>query len=779
MAGTILWQAWLRTRWRSVVVLVVLLGLGTGLGLAALAGARRTASSYGRVLDVIAAPDVVSGHGMPADVAVERAAQVRGVRVASTDIGFTGFIEGQDPVLVPYYIGAYDNPYTAELPLIVDGRRARLDRSDEILISVDAARSAGFQIGDEITIGLFTPTFEVESEQFTIVGTERSSIIGDAAVARNIVRFTPAFTGAHLDLQAWSRTTFIASDPDEMLADLVAKGYPIDETRVTDHSSTQDAVRPAVLTLAVIGAIALIAAGLVTLQALARELQLRRADDRVLRGLGVLRADLRTADSLILATVLVPGLVLGALLAVAFSPLAPVGRVRTLEPAPGIDVDWTVIGLGCAALALVIVAGLLTRRRRDVDPAVGSVTAPGIALRAHPVASAGLHLAIGSTRSVRRTYWTTFLVTALAIVLIVGGVTFISSLDRLTGDPARYGFGWDLATRNAFGQVPPEALIEQFGEDEDIEGIAAGSVRNIVINGSHAVPGLALVPVTDSFWPTLAAGRLPRAPDEALVGRETLDAIDADIGDTITIAADARSTSITTEVEIVGQAVFAPIELAGFDPPRLDVGIALDLALVASLDPEGEDAIFERSSLPDQVYFDLKDGVEAAEIVERYPQGIPDQLGVPTEWLLSVAPAEVIESNRALPLLWGAITPLALIVLATVAHAQLSLVRRRQRDYAVLKALGFTRGQVRATVAWQATATVLLPIFVAIPVGIAAGRSGWSAFARLIGVIDAPVVPVLAVAACGALALLLVNAVCLGPAGVAARVDPAVTLRSD
>ena len=43
-------------------------------------------------------------------------------------------------------------------------------------------------------------------------------------------------------------------------------------------------------------------------------------------------------------------IVLGALaaigVAITLSPLAPIGPVRSIDPSPGVNVDWTVLGLG-------------------------------------------------------------------------------------------------------------------------------------------------------------------------------------------------------------------------------------------------------------------------------------------------------------------------------------------------------------------------------------------------------------------------------------------------
>jgi predicted lysophospholipase L1 biosynthesis ABC-type transport system permease subunit len=59
---------------------------------------------------------------------------------------------------------------------------------------------------------------------------------------------------------------------------------------------------------------------------------------------------------------------------------------------------------------------------------------------------------------------------------------------------------------------------------------------------------------------------------------------------------------------------------------------------------------------------------------------------------------------------------------------------------AVLKTLGFSRKQLRATVAW-ATTLAGVALGLGIPLGVIAGRWTWWAFAQGIAVVPAPIVP--------------------------------------
>jgi putative ABC transport system permease protein len=107
----------------------------------------------------------------------------------------------------------------------------------------------------------------------------------------------------------------------------------------------------------------------------------------------------------------------------------------------------------------------------------------------------------------------------------------------------------------------------------------------------------------------------------------------------------------------------------------------------------------------------------------------------------------------------------------------LAAVRGRRRELGLLKALGMTRRQVRAIVAWQASTILIIAAVLGVPLGIAAGRWAWAAFANSLGVVAVTTVPVAALVL-GVLALLAAGNLLAGfPAAVAARTRPAAALR--
>jgi predicted lysophospholipase L1 biosynthesis ABC-type transport system permease subunit len=222
--------------------------------------------------------------------------------------------------------------------------------------------------------------------------------------------------------------------------------------------------------------------------------------------------------------------------------------------------------------------------------------------------------------------------------------------------------------------------------------------------------------------------------------------------------------------------VFPSIDIAGVDPTRLSSGVAMTWGAYQALGANSSDP----QVLPDITFLDLADGVDPETIITRYPQGMPERTGTSaTEWLPSLAPAEVLETERAKTLIWFVIGFVALVVLAMIAHGLLSTMRRRRGSYAVLKTIGFTRRQVLGTVTTQALVTTLLALIVAVPAGILLGQWSWRLFAHRIGVIDTPVIPVLPITLTGLAALAGALAVGVAPAVRAARTDPARVLRAE
>lgn len=340
----------------------------------------------------------------------------------------------------------------------------------------------------------------------------------------------------------------------------------------------------------------------------------------------------------------------------------------------------------------------------------------------------------------------------------------------------RYGVGWDLTARNAYGSVDVEALRSTLAEDPDVVGVASAGLHKVIVDGTQLAPSLGILPISGELWPTVLDGRTPGDDVEVLVGASVLDRLGVEVGDTVRLQSETilGAVPVEFEVEIVGAAVFPSIDIPGLDPTRLDEGVAMTWERYQSMVPPDFDPI------PGITFLDLADGVDPQTVITRFPWGLPqfDQ-GAPTEWLVSLAPAEVVDSDSAHGLIWAVIGLLGVIVVATIGHGMATTVRRRRGDYAVLKAPGFTSRQVLTAVTAQSAATVSVALLVGVPLGIVLGRWSWRLFAHDMGVIEAPVVRVVPVMIAVVIALISAAAITAGPARRVGSASPATVLRTE
>jgi len=122
---------------------------------------------------------------------------------------------------------------------------------------------------------------------------------------------------------------------------------------------------------------------------------------------------------------------------------------------------------------------------------------------------------------------------------------------------------------------------------------------------------------------------------------------------------------------------------------------------------------------------------------------------------------------------------LALLAIGTTAHGLLTATRRRRRDLGLMKAIGFTRRQVSAAVAWQATTVAAFALLIGLPVGVALGRWLWTLLADRLGIPSEPVTPVPAVLLAVPATFVLLNLVAALPGRHAGAVPAATVLRAE
>jgi ABC-type antimicrobial peptide transport system permease subunit len=121
----------------------------------------------------------------------------------------------------------------------------------------------------------------------------------------------------------------------------------------------------------------------------------------------------------------------------------------------------------------------------------------------------------------------------------------------------------------------------------------------------------------------------------------------------------------------------------------------------------------------------------------------------------------------------------ALLAAATLAHTLISSVRRRQRELAVLKTLGFRRRQIGLTVVWQTTTLVVIALVIGLPLGLLFGRFAWNLYAENLGAVADSAVPVAAALVAIPVTIVFANLVAAVPAWFAGRIRPAAALRAE
>lgn len=750
------------------MTLAVLIGLGGGVALAVAAGARRTASSFDTILALTNAANLAADYGPEDPRRIEaKVRAIEGVADVSLIVGFGGFLGGDRGRSEVTIFGLWNDPVTVDRNVVVAGRYPT--GPDEAMAT--AGDGLGLRLGDHIEMAVPDPSFsDFETVGLDIVGIGFSKgdlILDERTASLSIVAVSRAFTERHLDRAFWGQANIKlgpGAKAGAVAAALARDGLFIDEDVNQDRKVLQIALRPLLMALAGLAALAAIATVVVAGQALSRMVRRRPTDDRSLRALGATRAQLVGADLLGAGAVAVAGVTVAIGVAVAASPLFPVGPARRRGLTWGVAVDLTVLATGAVVLvvAMISLVGLGSWHRRRGSRPASPRGVPAL-FAAHPPAATGLRLA-----RAQRGLVATAVGVVVGMATVVACATFIGSLDRLVTDQSLVGMTWDLGAQggSGFSTLDTGALRATVGEDPAFERVTGLGYYVATLNDT-TVPIAVLDNVKGSPWPPVVAGRAPSAGNEILMGRATLEALDIEIGDSITLsfpedldAADPSKTeAVSLTYTVIGSAVAPAIGQPGQLTPKLGVGILLSPEALGPLAPLSTSTI---------ALLDLEDDVEPGAVIDRFADGLPFDEAA-TQWFTSAAPAEVSQAARARSVIGIGVCALGLAVVATIVHTLLVSVRQRRREFAVLKALGFTRRQVRDTVLWQSGAILIPALVVAVPVGIAAGRWLWKAFAETLGIVVDPAVPLVLLAAGLLVTVLVAEAAAIVPATIARR----------
>jgi len=808
----------LRRRWRVWLSLALLLGLAGAAVMGAAAGARRTASAYPRLVedtnafDILVNPDEGDMDFEPIEALPQVAehAQMAGALVLPADED--GGPDWDDASAFVFFT-AHDDRALVEVaqPKMFDGRLPRPDRVDEALVAKSVADAEGLEVGDQLTVFTFT---EDDLERLEAqdgpppTGTEvRVRVVGigllpeDTVVAESdrlpAIFLTHAFHERYQPPWLFKGSLIKLRGGESDIAPFVGAAQRIDGDQQVYYQTQRDllskasrAARPYWGALAVFAAVAGFAGLLIIGQAIGRQLFLESGEFTVVRALGMSRWQLLAGSVGRVAVTGVVAAVVAVAGAVATSPLMPIGPARTAEPDPGVMVDATVFGIGApAVVVLLLVACALPAWRAATggirEQAGRSRVAEATVAAGLPApAVAGIRMALERGRG--RTavpVRATVAGAVVAVTALTAALTFAVSLDHLLETPRLYGGDWDASVLTPHeGESGEEyrrlaTAVERMETDDDVAALGVGRHAQFSVN-SVPVPAVALEAEGRPIFPTVVAGRAPRGSGELLLGASSLARSGAAIGDEVTVDAGGRPRPM----RVVGEAVFPRFSAyPGADKTGLGEGAAVTIAGLESLTGQRPDP--DEPPQHDFALVRFANGVEPAVGRAALLARLRDIGG---EGLFNAVrvdaperPDDILgyEDVSGTPVALAGL--LAVLAGATTAHALVSAVRRRRAELAVLKTLGFLRGQVRATVVWQATTIAVIALLLGLPLGVAAGRWGWTVLAERMHAVAAPVTPLLALALLVPATIVIANLMAALPARAAARTEPAVILRTE
>jgi MacB-like periplasmic core domain/FtsX-like permease family len=824
--------AWYRFRasfhseWSYLLLVVLLIGALGGLSMGSIVAARSTGSSFTDLVNAEHVPQLFVADGTidPAigldnaynPALVDKLAHLPFVERVGSEVELNGGPLSSTGQPLPETSSSPNAEasvngleYTEDPVFITAGQMPNPNAPDEFAIDAASATSLGYHLGEVVPFGWVTnaqsqsgnvsPSTIIPVDQRArlklvgLIGGQTTTLIHDqnSDTSGAIILLTPALTNRLLDCCAnLSLSALTLQDGNAHLSAverevkaLLPKGFPFVSVESQDVEATAAAtLRPEAIALAVFGGIAGLATLLIAGQVITRRLRLRADDLDVARALGA-NPPMAFLDGLIgtLGAILT-GSALAGLVALALSPLAPIGPVRPFIRI-GVHADWTVIGLGTAllllglsALAMIASARSLPNHLRDRSPRVPSSRVTTAATRAGlpPSAVAGVRFALepGVGRGAVPVR-SAILGAVLAVTVVVTTVTFGSSLTTLVNHPALYGWNWtyDMDGGGGLGDVPGQAAAKLLDADPMIQSWTGVYYSSLELDGQN-VPVLGTTP-NAQVAPPLLSGHGLEASSQVVLGAATLRQLGKHIGDTVVERAPDNTPQTLT---IVGTATLPPIGVAGSSHLEMGTGAVLAYQLI----PVSARNVFEVTPGPNAILIRMKGGASPAAL--RNLQDIGNKLNIAENGgsILPVQrPAEILNYGTlgSTPLLLG----IALAAGAAVALCitLITSVRRRRRDLAILKTLGFTRGQLVLAIAVQASVAAVIGCAIGIPVGVALGRVLWDLFAGEISAVPYPTVPALSVVAIGVAAIALAVVAASIPGRLAARTHTSQLLRAE
>ena len=781
----------MRHRWLGALVLVALVGIVAGTVLASVAGARRTSSSLTRFERATHSANLEFSATSVSD---EQLAEMRQIPHV-VDVGVLrqlamfnsslGFLPTAGPV-------DDDWGHTMDRPLLLEGRRAR--GADELDIGPGLAKRMHLRVGDHVQFQSFTQqdineqlggtTFDPNGPTPTlrVVGIVRRPLdLGARGDTGGVIVPTRAFMDKYSEIGSFPGGTVLrvrTTNGDDDAASVseamrrIFRGDPQFGALGlgVEGQGAQSAIDVTTAALWILAGVAALTGAVAIAFALARRTADEVDDETTLHALGFARRQWWLATTAQTVPIAVSGAVLGLAIAWLLSPLYPIGVARDAEPNRGIHFDVPALlgGALVVAVAVMVIGALVAvvvTRRRTRAAARPSVVSRGLSnAGVGPAAAVGIGFALGRGRGAARSIpvWSTIGATTIGVLGVVAALVFAGSLDRLVDTPARYGWTWGVVLDGYGDLEDPCPRSDPVSHEPGVSAMAQFCFADGISVAGRPAVGSSFRQVRGRIDPTIVHGRAPRNPREIALGAKLLASTGKAIGDQVVVGHGDRHR----KYEIVGTTL-----LPGLGEAQPLAGGAL--FTVVGLERVIPEDIRE-DEMDNYVIVRLDPSANQAALLRRLQDTHAD-----LEPIVATVPAE-IERLRQIDAFPAVLAGLTVVIAAlALGYTLVVSVRRRRRDLAILRTVGFTRGQVRAAVAWQATTLAAIGLVLGIVVGLVVGERVWRAVADDLGVSPSIVVPVLGILLLIPLTLLVANAIAAVPARSAARTQPAVALRAE
>jgi predicted lysophospholipase L1 biosynthesis ABC-type transport system permease subunit len=364
----------------------------------------------------------------------------------------------------------------------------------------------------------------------------------------------------------------------------------------------------------------------------------------------------------------------------------------------------------------------------------------------------------------------------LAVVVVIGTITFGSSMNTLVSHPALYGWNWsdEINGGGGLGDIPAQNVARLLNADPLVGGWTGVYFSTLQLDGLN-VPVLGGSP-NATVGPPLLSGHAFDGVNQVVLGASTLAQLHKHVGETVTVRGTGRGA---TTLQIVGTATMPSIGVAGSSHLEMGTGALLSYRLIP---PKARNVFDVQQAGPNAILVRFTKGANQARataslrsIVHKNPQiqgdgGFVEGVERPAE-ILNYKTLGTTPTVLGVALAAGAVIALGLTLVSSV--------RRRRTDLALLKSLGFTRRQLASAIAWQASIAVGIGCVIGIPLGLALGRFLWDLFVHQINAVPDPTIPTASVVLIGVGALILANLVAAVPGRIAARTPAAQLLRSE